>query len=66
MYDMMMIMMMWFVPEVTGPAAHRLSCGQSSYLDTSTWEKKLCVLTDSQLLLLSQDEQVLHGDDITP
>ncbi|XP_051943850.1 ras GTPase-activating protein nGAP isoform X2 [Hippocampus zosterae] len=45
------------VHEVTGPAAHRLSCGQSSYLDTGTWEKKLCVLTDSQLLLLSQDEQ---------
>ncbi|XP_061549310.1 disabled homolog 2-interacting protein isoform X2 [Phycodurus eques] len=43
------------VHEVNGPAAHRLSCGQSPFL--CAWEKKLCVLTDSQLLLLGEDEQ---------
>ncbi|XP_061653343.1 ras GTPase-activating protein nGAP isoform X3 [Phyllopteryx taeniolatus] len=41
--------------KVNGPAAHRLSCGQSPFL--CVWEKKLCVLTDSQLLLLGKDEQ---------
>nr|XP_061835164.1 ras GTPase-activating protein nGAP isoform X3 [Nerophis lumbriciformis] len=43
--------------DVKGPPAHRLSCGQSPYLDGAMWEKKLCLLTDSQLLIVSKDEQ---------
>ncbi|XP_057713604.1 ras GTPase-activating protein nGAP isoform X2 [Corythoichthys intestinalis] len=45
------------VHEVKGPAAHHLSCGQSPYLDAGMWEKKFCVLTDSQLLLFSNHQQ---------
>ncbi|XP_054623808.1 ras GTPase-activating protein nGAP isoform X2 [Dunckerocampus dactyliophorus] len=48
------------VYDVKGPPAHRLSCGQSPYLDGAVWEKKLCLLTDSQLLVVSKDDQVRH------
>ncbi|XP_077580301.1 ras GTPase-activating protein nGAP isoform X2 [Stigmatopora nigra] len=45
------------VHEVKGPAAHRFSCGQSPCLDPGGWEKKFCVLTDSQLLLFGDPQQ---------
>nr|XP_057924688.1 ras GTPase-activating protein nGAP isoform X3 [Doryrhamphus excisus] len=45
------------VYDVKGPPTHRLSCGQSPYVDGTLWEKKLCLLTDSQLLVVSRDDQ---------
>ncbi|NWY05522.1 NGAP protein, partial [Nothoprocta ornata] len=44
--------------DVKGPPTHRLSCGQSPYAETTTWERKYCVLTDSQLLLLNREKEV--------
>ncbi|XP_041126134.1 ras GTPase-activating protein nGAP-like isoform X1 [Polyodon spathula] len=50
--------------DVKGPPTHRLSCGQSPYTETTTWERKCCILTDSQLILLNKEEEmpveVLH------
>ncbi|MBN3287958.1 NGAP protein, partial [Polyodon spathula] len=50
--------------DVKGPPTHRLSCGQSPYTETTTWERKYCILTDSQLILLNKEEEmpveVLH------
>ncbi|XP_051808938.1 ras GTPase-activating protein nGAP isoform X2 [Acanthochromis polyacanthus] len=43
--------------DVKGPPAHRFSCGQSPYTDSSAWERKFCVLTDSQLILLNKDDE---------
>ena len=44
--------------DVKGPPTHRLSCGQSPYTDTTTWERKYCILTDSQLVLLNKEKEV--------
>ncbi|XP_063742355.1 ras GTPase-activating protein nGAP isoform X3 [Eleginops maclovinus] len=43
--------------DVKGPPAHRFSCGQSPYSDTVSWERKFCILTDSQLILLHRDDE---------
>ncbi|XP_054870466.1 ras GTPase-activating protein nGAP isoform X2 [Amphiprion ocellaris] len=45
------------VYDVKGPPAHRFSCGQSPYTDSSAWERKFCILTDSQLILLNKDDE---------
>ncbi|GLD51455.1 ras GTPase-activating protein nGAP isoform X1 [Lates japonicus] len=42
---------------VKGPPAHRFSCGQSPYTDSGAWERKFCILTDSQLILLNKDDE---------
>ncbi|XP_064194441.1 ras GTPase-activating protein nGAP isoform X2 [Anguilla rostrata] len=44
--------------DVKGPSTHRLSCGQSPYVDHSMWDRKYCILTDSQLILLNKEEEV--------
>ncbi|XP_047223026.1 ras GTPase-activating protein nGAP isoform X4 [Girardinichthys multiradiatus] len=44
--------------DVKGPPAHRFSCGQSPYTNGAAWERKFCILTDSQLILLNKDEEV--------
>ncbi|NXM04829.1 NGAP protein, partial [Tyrannus savana] len=44
--------------DVKGPPTHRLSCGQSPYTDMTTWERKYCILTDSQLVLLNREKEV--------
>uniref|UniRef100_A0A674C0L4 RAS protein activator like 2 n=1 Tax=Salmo trutta TaxID=8032 RepID=A0A674C0L4_SALTR len=46
------------VPDVKGSPTHRFSCGQSPYSETSMWERKYCVLTDSQLILLNKEEEM--------
>ncbi|XP_071607257.1 ras GTPase-activating protein nGAP isoform X1 [Heliangelus exortis] len=46
------------VYDVKGPPTHRLSCGQSPYSETTTWERKYCILTDSQLVLLNREKEV--------
>ncbi|XP_050162477.1 ras GTPase-activating protein nGAP isoform X6 [Myiozetetes cayanensis] len=46
------------VYDVKGPPTHRLSCGQSPYTDMTTWERKYCILTDSQLVLLNREKEV--------
>ncbi|XP_035393991.1 ras GTPase-activating protein nGAP isoform X1 [Cygnus atratus] len=46
------------ITDVKGPPTHRLSCGQSPYTDTTTWERKYCILTDSQLVLLNREKEV--------
>ncbi|XP_061587593.1 ras GTPase-activating protein nGAP isoform X1 [Cololabis saira] len=43
--------------DVKGPAAHRLSCGQGPPPDGTTWTRKFCLLTDSQLILLSREDE---------
>ncbi|NXF03359.1 NGAP protein, partial [Smithornis capensis] len=45
--------------DVKGPPTHRLSCGQSPYTDVTTWERKYCILTDSQLVLLNREKEVV-------
>ncbi|XP_063021471.1 ras GTPase-activating protein nGAP isoform X3 [Melospiza melodia melodia] len=45
-------------PDVKGPPTHRLSCGQSPYTEMTTWERKYCILTDSQLVLLNREKEV--------
>ncbi|XP_075792985.1 ras GTPase-activating protein nGAP isoform X5 [Pelodiscus sinensis] len=44
--------------DVKGPPTHRLSCGQSPYSETTTWERKYCILTDSQLVLLNREKEM--------
>uniref|UniRef100_A0A8D2KCW1 RAS protein activator like 2 n=1 Tax=Urocitellus parryii TaxID=9999 RepID=A0A8D2KCW1_UROPR len=46
------------VYDVKGPPTHRLSCGQSPYTETTTWERKYCILTDSQLVLLNKEKEI--------
>ncbi|KAK7944450.1 hypothetical protein WMY93_000178 [Mugilogobius chulae] len=41
--------------DVRGPPAHRFSCGQTS---DCVWERRFCILTDHQLLLLTRDQEV--------
>uniref|UniRef100_A0A3Q3SNA8 RAS protein activator like 2 n=1 Tax=Mastacembelus armatus TaxID=205130 RepID=A0A3Q3SNA8_9TELE len=52
--------------DVKGPPAHRFSCGQSPYTDSSAWERKFCILTDSQLILLNKDEEAAAEAQETP
>ncbi|XP_014910423.1 ras GTPase-activating protein nGAP isoform X4 [Poecilia latipinna] len=49
--------------DVKGPPAHRFSCGQSPYLDGAAWERRFCILTDSQLILLNKDEEAADPQD---
>ncbi|XP_054452651.1 ras GTPase-activating protein nGAP isoform X2 [Anoplopoma fimbria] len=44
------------VYDVKGPPAHRFSCGQSPSAG-GAWERKFCILTDSQLILLNKDDE---------
>lgn len=44
--------------DVKGPPSHRFSCGQSPFSEPSVWEKKYCILTDNQLILLNREEEV--------
>uniref|UniRef100_A0A8D0AR64 RAS protein activator like 2 n=1 Tax=Sander lucioperca TaxID=283035 RepID=A0A8D0AR64_SANLU len=50
-------------PDVKGPPAHRFSCGQSPYTDSRAWERKFCILTDSQLILLNRDDEVSEAQE---
>ncbi|XP_056266485.1 ras GTPase-activating protein nGAP isoform X1 [Pseudoliparis swirei] len=43
------------VYDVRGPPAHRFSCGQSPC--GGVWNRKLCLLTDSQLILLQRNHE---------
>ncbi|XP_060630402.2 ras GTPase-activating protein nGAP isoform X3 [Anolis sagrei] len=48
--------------DVTGPPTHRLSCGQSPDSETVIWETKYTILTDSQLVMLNKEkEMVVEG-----
>lgn len=47
------------VSDVKGPPAYHFSCGQRSYSNSGSWERKLCILTDSQLILVNKDEEVI-------
>ncbi|XP_032420268.1 ras GTPase-activating protein nGAP isoform X6 [Xiphophorus hellerii] len=49
--------------DVKGPPAHRFSCGQSPYSDGAAWERRFCILTDSQLILLNKDEEAADPQD---
>ncbi|XP_026004916.1 ras GTPase-activating protein nGAP isoform X1 [Astatotilapia calliptera] len=44
--------------DVKGPPAHRFSCGQSPYTNSGSWDRKFCILTDTQLILLNKDDEV--------
>ncbi|KAI2667701.1 Ras/Rap GTPase-activating protein SynGAP [Labeo rohita] len=44
--------------DVKGPPSHRFSCGQSPFTEPCVWERKYCILTDSQLILLNKEEEV--------
>lgn len=44
--------------DVKGSPAYHFSCGQRSYGDSGSWERKLCILTDSQLILLQKEDEV--------
>ncbi|KAG8436828.1 hypothetical protein GDO86_007783 [Hymenochirus boettgeri] len=46
------------VYDVKGPPTHRLSCGQSPYTESTTWERKYCILTESQLVLLNREDEI--------
>uniref|UniRef100_A0AAY4AEN2 RAS protein activator like 2 n=1 Tax=Denticeps clupeoides TaxID=299321 RepID=A0AAY4AEN2_9TELE len=46
------------VYDVKGPPTHRFSCGQSPFSEPGLWERKLCILTDSQLILLNKEEEM--------
>uniref|UniRef100_A0A4W4EE27 RAS protein activator like 2 n=1 Tax=Electrophorus electricus TaxID=8005 RepID=A0A4W4EE27_ELEEL len=46
------------VYDVKGPPSHRFSCGQSPFSEPAVWERKYCVLTDSQLILLNREEEI--------
>ncbi|XP_028284200.1 ras GTPase-activating protein nGAP isoform X2 [Parambassis ranga] len=52
--------------DVKGPPAHRFSCGQSPYTDSGAWERKFCILTDSQLILLNKDDEVVGDTQESP
>ncbi|XP_075038313.1 ras GTPase-activating protein nGAP isoform X2 [Mixophyes fleayi] len=49
--------------DVKGPPTHRLSCGQSPYTESTTWERKYCILTESQLVLLNREDE-MSGESI--
>ncbi|XP_067218182.1 ras GTPase-activating protein nGAP isoform X1 [Chanodichthys erythropterus] len=44
--------------DVKGPASHHFSCGQSPFTEPCVWERKYCILTDSQLILLNKEEEM--------
>ncbi|KAK3567569.1 hypothetical protein QTP86_020022 [Hemibagrus guttatus] len=44
--------------DVKGPPSYRFSCGQSPFSESSVWEKKYCILTDNQLILLNREEEM--------
>ncbi|KAG7329894.1 hypothetical protein KOW79_006116 [Hemibagrus wyckioides] len=46
------------VYDVKGPPSYRFSCGQSPFSESSVWEKKYCILTDNQLILLNREEEM--------
>ncbi|XP_016302325.1 ras/Rap GTPase-activating protein SynGAP-like [Sinocyclocheilus anshuiensis] len=46
------------VYDVKGPPSHRFSCGQSPFTEPCAWERKYCILTDSQLILLNKEEEM--------
>ncbi|KAM9789485.1 ras GTPase-activating protein nGAP [Neosynchiropus ocellatus] len=48
--------------DVKGSPPHRLSCGQSPESTSAVWDRKFCILTDSQLLLIHRDDQI--GSDL--
>ncbi|RMC08220.1 hypothetical protein DUI87_14461 [Hirundo rustica rustica] len=50
--------LLYSLTDVKGPPTHRLSCGQSPYTEMTTWERKYCILTDSQLVLLNREKEV--------
>ncbi|XP_075996092.1 ras GTPase-activating protein nGAP isoform X2 [Genypterus blacodes] len=52
--------------DVKGPPSHRFSCGQSPYTDSSAWERKFCILTDSQLILLNKDDEAAGDPQQSP
>lgn len=47
------------VPDVKGPPAYHFSCGQRAYSNSGSWERKFCILTDCQLILVNEDEEVI-------
>uniref|UniRef100_A0A672NI64 RAS protein activator like 2 n=1 Tax=Sinocyclocheilus grahami TaxID=75366 RepID=A0A672NI64_SINGR len=46
------------VYDVKGPPSHHFSCGQSPFTEPCAWERKYCILTDSQLILLNKEEEM--------
>uniref|UniRef100_A0A8C6H8X6 RAS protein activator like 2 n=1 Tax=Mus spicilegus TaxID=10103 RepID=A0A8C6H8X6_MUSSI len=50
--------------DVKGPPTHRLSCGQSPYTETTSWERKYCILTDSQLVLLNKEKEAEEAENL--
>ncbi|XP_072544356.1 ras GTPase-activating protein nGAP isoform X2 [Salminus brasiliensis] len=44
--------------DVKGPPSHRFSCGLSPFSKPSVWERKYCILTDRQLILLNKEEEM--------
>ncbi|XP_077956126.1 ras GTPase-activating protein nGAP isoform X3 [Gasterosteus aculeatus] len=54
------------VYDVKGPPAHRFSCGQSPCSGGGTWERKFCLLTDSQLILLNQEDEAPGESQVSP
>ncbi|XP_076829694.1 ras GTPase-activating protein nGAP isoform X2 [Brachyhypopomus gauderio] len=44
--------------DVKGPPSHRFSCGQSPFSEPAVWERKYCILTDSQFILLNREEEM--------
>ncbi|XP_026988584.2 ras GTPase-activating protein nGAP isoform X1 [Tachysurus fulvidraco] len=44
--------------DVKGPPSYHFSCGQSPFSESSVWEKKYCILTDNQLILLNRKEEM--------
>ncbi|XP_043941196.1 ras GTPase-activating protein nGAP isoform X2 [Protopterus annectens] len=46
------------VYDVKGPPTHRMSCGQAPCSETTTWERKFCILTDTQLVILNREEEI--------
>ncbi|KAM8849895.1 ras GTPase-activating protein nGAP isoform 4-T4 [Spinachia spinachia] len=54
------------VYDVKGPPAHRFSCGQSPCSGGGAWERKFCLLTDSQLILLNQQDEAPGESQVSP
>ncbi|XP_037313790.2 ras GTPase-activating protein nGAP isoform X3 [Pungitius pungitius] len=54
------------VYDVKGPPAHRFSCGQSLCSGGGAWERKFCLLTDSQLILLNEEDEAPGETQVSP
>ncbi|XP_075953655.1 ras GTPase-activating protein nGAP isoform X2 [Anarhichas minor] len=52
--------------DVKGPPAHRFSCGQSPSSGGGAWDRKFCILTDSQLLLLNKEDEAAGEAQLSP